>query len=161
MTINATTLFLLPYIIDKDLLYTNEFIDAFNVSEDFPYLQDKVFILYRCDDLTSTLKIMDRLKKNKWYYNLYSIRIDSIWYNLAIFCTPNDSDFKQLVNSGNRILTRREVKKIIKFWKDCKVFDIEDYIFEEVYNTEIKDKVPLKDCLEDSIEYIKSYKNAC
>jgi hypothetical protein len=92
------------------------------------------------------------LERNRNFYNRYSIRIDGVFYDLAIFTVPMcfRHEFKALKNSGNRCLTPKHKVAIFKLWKYSNRIDIEDYIYDISYSGKCIETVPLKDVLEPS-----------
>lgn len=155
MNINATTLFLLPFIIkDKFLINNKWYIKSYNICLDFPWLENKVMLLYKLDSYYAINCITDYLLKEPNYYKSYSIRINNKWYSLAIFSIIPRSNASILKSVGNGVFNPDAFKKILKFWKDDKRFNIEDYIFNTEFNKEIEDVIPLFDdisCNEEDI----------
>ena len=118
MHINATTIFLLPFIIkDKFLVNNKWYISSYNVSLDFPWLENKVMLLYKLDTLNSINTINDYLNNEPNYYKSYSIRINNIWYTLAIFSIIPRTTASIINSVGNSVFNPNAFKEIIKFWK--------------------------------------------
>ena len=156
MHINATTIFLLPFIIkDKFLVNNKWYISSYNVSLDFPWLENKVMLLYKLDTLNSINTINDYLNNEPNYYKSYSIRINNILYTLAIFSIIPRTTASIINSVGNSVFNPNAFKEIIKFWKSDKRLNIEDYIFNTEYNNKIKDVLPLSDDTSISLDDIE------
>jgi len=146
MNINATTIFLLPFTIkDKFLINNKWYINSYNISLDFPWLEKKVMILYKLNNIHDIYTLDYYLNKEPKYYKSYSIRIKNIWYTLAIFTIIPKSTASIINSVGNGVFNPDAFKKILKFWKNDKNLYIENYIFNTRYNNTIKDVLPLID----------------
>lgn len=146
-------MFMSQLIMDNnELLECPMFVNMYNESKDYPWFENHLFILFKCNTIKQVDQLDQMLERNRNFYNRYSIRIDGVFYDLAIFTVPMcfRHEFKALKNSGNRCLTPKHKVAIFKLWKYSNKIDIEDYIYDISYSGKCIETVPLKDVLEPS-----------
>lgn len=147
-SLNNTALFMPQLIMsNSELIDCPMFVNMYNNSKDYPWFENHIFILFKCKTISEINKLDDMLSRNDNFYNRYSIQIDGVFYDLAIFTVPVcfRHDFRAIKNGGNKVLTPKHKIAIFKIWKHSDRIDIEDYIYDVNYFGKCVDTVPLKD----------------
>ena len=130
--LNEASACLLQLIVDNKKLINKNFINVYTEYPDEPYFDNHVFIMYKENTVADLLNLEFELKKNKFFHSLRQIRINDVWYEIAVFTLTN-SDYKTIWNLFSGI--------------DSNIGDI---IFTNNFH-EIKEIIPVGDALEDPI----------
>lgn len=149
--LNEASACLLQLIVDNKKLINKNFINVYTEYPDEPYFDNHVFIMYKENTVADLLNLEFELKKNKFFHSLRQIRINDIWYEIAVFTLPNEIKhrYDNIISNGPAGLTNTDYKTIWNLFSGIDS-NIGDIIFTNNFH-EIKEIIPVGDVLEDPI----------
>jgi hypothetical protein len=117
---NDVSKFIAPLIDDNineaDLSADSGFIDAYTEDINRPYLEDKVFLLYKVTNTKQSLDTYLKLSKLDCLYNIRPIVVDGEHYRIYTFVALN-KDIKQL-KQGCMFKDCKSRVRILDFWSN-------------------------------------------
>ena len=76
-------MFMSQLIMDNnELLECPMFVNMYNESKDYPWFENHLFILFKCNTIKQVDQLDQMLERNRNFYNRYSIRIDVLLQNI-------------------------------------------------------------------------------
>lgn len=149
--LNEATACLLQLIVEDRRLVNKNFINVYTEYPDAPHFDNNVFVLYKEGTVKDLIDLERLLKENKYFHSIRQIRIDDVWYEIAIFTLPGEvkDRYNNIVSNGPAGLTNSDYKKIWKLFSEVDT-NIDELIFTNNFH-EIKEIIPCGDIIEDPV----------
>ncbi len=145
---NKVSKFIVPLIDDNiteaDLSEEAGFVDAYTEDKNRPYLEDKVFLMYKPTRTQQSLDTYLKLSKLDSLYNIKYITINREHFTIYCFVTLN-KDINQL-KKGSRFKSVNSRVRILNFWS-TKSDDLVRRVFlpDFQFNEPIREELPEED----------------